>query len=209
MAKTRRARDILGAAPRNGGTVSTSKASRSSKSARELPAAVAVGRSRWWRDHPHVDRPRSRPLPIRSNSPIRSPSRNLLLDPRRGGGISSMNTVPRPPARSARAARTAPGEAPASWPNSSLSSRSSTARRNYLRTNPPPAAATYSGRRRCRYHLLPFPPPARDHQCGRSSGATREACSSIATKPGVADQRRQGRIVIRPRCGEFNHNPAY
>ena len=110
---------------RSGGRRSRTTSSRCSRSARKRPSATSVSRS-WWvaattRTSTRIS---SRP-PTRKNSPSASTRSNRVCNGSGMSPISSRNRVP-PLACSKRPRwrRCAPVNAPASWPNSSLSSSS-------------------------------------------------------------------------------------
>ena len=176
---------------RKGGRVTTSKARRSSRSARNSPLAAKSGRSTLVAATTRTSTFRVSSPPTRSNSPYSITRRICSWRRAEAVAISSRNRVP-PSARSKRPRRLvrAPVKAPASWPNSSLSSRVSLSAAQFTLVKGPP----HLGERKCRRSAnssLPVPrsPMTR---AGRSSWASRETCSSASRKAGSEPSKAVG-----------------
>ena len=127
---------------RNGGTAITSNASRSSRSARNLPCAARCLRFSLVTPITRTSTSMTSLPPTRSISPYSTTRSNFSCTTGLAVAISSKMMLP-PSARSNRPVwrLVAPVKAPASWPNSSVSSRVSLSAAQLTLTSGPPQRA--------------------------------------------------------------------
>ncbi len=168
---------------RSGGSVMTSNASRSSRSARNSPRAAMAGRSRLLAAIRRTSTCTGWPPPTRSNLPY-SITRSSFSCTEAGVLASSSRNNEPSSARSKRPRRlrSAPVKAPASWPNNSDSSRLSGRLAQSSLIN----ACDQRGDRKCKRSAISSLPVPRSPaiSTGRFRAASREVCSSTPRKPG-------------------------